>query len=69
MVLNFEKFNESRLNESALQDEYKAFFNETLAKYGVKSPMKLSKEDKSKFFAEVKSGWVKGVGRKDKKKD
>lgn len=59
---------EDSVNESALQDEYKAFFKEILAKYKVNSPMKLSKEDKSKFFGEVKSGWVKGVGRKDKKK-
>lgn len=44
-------------NESALQDKYRQFFRDKLEAYGVKSPSQLSKEDKSKFFNEIKEEW------------
>lgn len=73
-VKSFQQFVESvntdaieSVNEN-LKAEYQEYFKEVLAKYKVNSPMKLSKEEKSKFFAEVKAGWVKGQGRKDKAK-
>jgi hypothetical protein len=72
IIKSFTEFvNESvsveQINEkSELQIEYKAYFQELLKKYGVKSPMKLSPEKKSEFFKEVKAGWTKGVGRKKK---
>jgi len=64
----------SRLNESrtvlleaersALQKEYEKYFNDTLKKYGADSPAALSAEDKTAFFNDIKSGWVKGKGKK-----
>lgn len=45
------------INESELQDKYQKFFKDKLAEYGVNSPAELSKEDKSKFFAEIKKEW------------
>lgn len=56
------KMLEAELSE--LQKEYQAYFNELLSKYDVKSPSALSDEQKTEFFKEVKSGWVKGQGRK-----
>ena len=49
---------------SALQKEYQEYFKEVLAKYEVDSPAKLDDEKKKEFFAEIKSGWTKGEGRK-----
>lgn len=67
MVLDFECFNES-LNEAAsgLQAEYQKYFKEILKEFGVSSPAKLSDEKKKEFFEKVKSGWIKGKGRKQK---
>ena len=46
--------------QSPKQKAYREFFKSLLAKYKVSSPFKLSKEDKAKFFSEVKEGWAKG---------
>jgi len=43
---------------SELQKEYRAFFLEKLNLYGVKSPVELTKEQKSKFFTEIKEDWA-----------
>ena len=63
------RINESRstlleAERSALQKEYEQYFNDMLAKYEVKSPAALSDEQKSSFFNDIKSGWVKGKGKK-----
>jgi hypothetical protein len=39
--------------------EYQEFFKTMLQKYGVKSPMQLKGEKRSKFFSDVKIGWAK----------
>jgi hypothetical protein len=45
---------------SELQKEYRYFFLGKLKLYGVKSPAELkSKENKSKFFTEIKQDWAK----------
>ena len=45
---------------SELQKEYRDFFLGRLKLYGVKSPAELkTKENKSKFFTEIKQDWVK----------
>jgi hypothetical protein len=49
--------NERKL--SALQREYRIFFINKMAKYGVKSPIELIKEQKSEFFIEIKQDWAK----------
>ena len=48
--------NEKKL--SKLQKEYRTFFLEKLRLYEVNSPAKLSKEEKSKFFTDIKTGWA-----------
>ena len=45
------------LYESAQQTAYQEFFKKKLEEYGVNSPAELSKEDKSKFFSEIKKEW------------
>jgi len=51
------------LNESKLQDDYRAFFLHMLELYGVKSPSSIKDEKKKKeFFTEINKGWVKGQG-------
>lgn len=42
---------------SELQKEYRTFFLGKLELYGVKSPANLTKEEKSKFFTEIKLDW------------
>ncbi|MDN3205651.1 hypothetical protein [Algoriphagus sediminis] len=42
---------------SFLQKEYRQFFLERLAQFGVNSPARLSKEEKSEFFTGIKQGW------------
>jgi hypothetical protein len=44
---------------SDLQKAYRAFFWEKMRLYGVKSPAELTKENKSKFFTEIKQDWAK----------
>ncbi len=46
-------------NLSPLQKEYRNFFLEKMALYGVKSPAELTKEEKSIFFTEIKIDWAK----------
>jgi hypothetical protein len=48
--------NERKLSE--LQKEYRAFFLGKMELYGVKSPAELTKEEKSKFFTEIKEDWA-----------
>ena len=43
---------------SELQKEYRNFFLGKLNLYGVKSPAELTKEEKSKFFSEIKEDWA-----------
>lgn len=50
--------------KSALQKEYAEYFKDTLSKYDVDSPASLSDEDKTTFFNDIKSGWMKGKGKK-----
>lgn len=45
-----------QLNESK-KDDYVEFFKEKLKSFGANSPADLSKEDKEKFFAEIKAEW------------
>jgi hypothetical protein len=54
---------------SELQKEYADFFRGKLNLYGVKSPAELkTKENKSKFFTEIKQDWAKvKFGKKQKK--
>lgn len=66
MLLDFESYNESLNEASGLQAEYQKYFKEILKDFGVNSPAKLSDEKKKEFFDKVKSGWIKGKGRKDK---
>jgi len=49
---------EPEVNESEAQEKYQSFFKEMLAKYKVNSPAELSDDEKTKFFAEIKSGKV-----------
>lgn len=44
---------------SELQKEYRTFFLDKLAEFGVKSPANLSKEKKSEFFTSIKQDWAK----------
>ena len=65
MIKNWEQFNESQnINEelSALQKEYREFFQFMLKCYDITSPTKLSDEKKSEFFDNIKKYWVKGKG-------
>ena len=43
--------------EEGDKEEYTAFVNKTLKKYGVKSPAELSPEDKKRFYDELDAGW------------
>ena len=43
--------------EEGDKEEYTAFVNKTLKKYGVKSPADLSPEDKKRFYDELDAGW------------
>lgn len=60
--------NERKLSE--LQKEYRAFFLERMRLYGIKSPAELTKEEKSKFFTEIKLIWAKiNVAKQQTKED
>ena len=52
------------INESKLQDDYRAFFSKLLDLYKIKSPSAFkSKPEKSKkFYGEIAKGWSKGKG-------
>lgn len=54
---------------SELQKEYRDFFSGKLNLYGVKSPAELTKENKSKFFTEIKQDWAKIKLVKKQKKE
>lgn len=54
--------NEKELSE--LQKKYIAYFTDTMKKYGADSPAAMSKEEQTKFFNDIKSGWEIGVGPK-----
>lgn len=55
---------------SELQKEYADFFRGKLNLYGVKSPAELkTKENKSKFFTEIKQDWAKVKLEKKQKKE
>lgn len=47
----------SKKELSKAQQAYRDLFNELLLPYGEKSPFKLSKDDRAKFFAELKAKW------------
>jgi len=49
---------------SPLQKEYRDYFTSLLKKHNVKSPAEMDDSEMSKFFDEVKSGWIKGQGKK-----
>ena len=54
--------------EEGDKEEYTAFVNKTLKKYGVKSPAELSPEDKKRFYDELDAGW-KGDDEKPEPED
>ncbi|MBK7098274.1 MAG: hypothetical protein IPH58_07870 [Sphingobacteriales bacterium] len=55
---------------SELQKEYRGFFLGKLSLYGVKSPAELkTKENKSKFFTEIKEDWAKYKLKKQQLKE
>ena len=54
--------------EEGDKEEYTAFVNKTLKKYGVKSPADLSPEDKKRFYDELDAGW-KGDDEKPEPED
>jgi len=68
----WEQFNESNTTDnndlltekalSELQKTYRAYFKDMLKAYNVNSPAKLSKEEKKKFFKNIRKYWVKGKG-------
>jgi hypothetical protein len=43
----------TKINEYLNEDEYEVFFKKKLKQWKVKSPGKLSKEDRVKFFIEI----------------
>ena len=52
------KLNDKEVSEEeGDKEEYTAFVNKTLKKYGVKSPAELSPEDKKRFYNELDAGW------------
>jgi hypothetical protein len=59
--------NERKLSE--LQKEYRAFFIGKMVQYGVKSPVELTKEKKSKFFSEIKHDWAEHKVKKQQLKE
>lgn len=63
MIKKYKEYNDG-LNEklSNLQQEYREFFKFMLDCYGVKSPSKLSDENKKEFFNNVNKYWTKGKG-------
>jgi hypothetical protein len=54
--------NEAELTK--LQKEYKEYFSALLSEFNVKSQGELTEEKRKEFFNKVKSGWVKGKGKK-----
>lgn len=48
---------ESVNEEKGDKEAYQKFFNDTLKKYGVKSPSELKGDDKKKFFDAIDAGW------------
>lgn len=50
------------LKASKLQDEYKAFFEAKMKKYGVDSPDDMDVVTRKKFFNEIEREWKEGVG-------
>jgi len=52
--------------QSKLQKEYDAYFRETLKSFDTEKISTLSAEKKKEFFSAIKSGWVRGKGRKNK---
>jgi len=50
------------------KEAYQKFFNDTLKKYGVKSPAELKGDDEKKFYDEIDAGW-KGDDEKPEKNE
>jgi hypothetical protein len=50
------------------KEAYTKFFNDTLKKYGVKSPAELKGDDEKKFYDEIDAGW-KGDDEKPEKNE
>ena len=52
------------INESKLQDDYRAFFSKLLDLYKIKSPaaFKSKPEESKNFYGEIAKGWSKGKG-------
>lgn len=51
--MNFKEF----LNEEKSKEEYQAFFQKMLKKFGVESPDELDDAKKKEFFDAVDKGW------------
>ena len=56
---------ESKSIELLEKEDYKAFFNKKLKKYGVKSANNLPKKEKKKFYSEVDTEWDAGENETD----
>lgn len=54
--------------EKGDKEAYQKFFNDTLKKYGVKSPSELKGDDEKKFYDEIDAGW-KGDDEKTEKNE
>ena len=54
--------------EKGDKEAYQKFFNDTLKKYGVKSPAELKGDDEKKFYDEIDAGW-KGDDEKPEKNE
>ena len=62
-------FSVESVNEATGDKEaYTKFFNDTLKKYGVKSPAELKGDDEKKFYDEIDAGW-KGDDEKPEKNE
>ena len=59
-ILKFKDF----LFESKTQEEYREFFSKLLKYYGVKSPAEFQNKQElsSKFYSDIKKGWINGEG-------
>ena len=48
----------SAIEKKKQKNAYQVFFSNLMEKWGIKSPFKLDKETRSKFFEAVKEGWA-----------
>ncbi|MEK9769689.1 MAG: hypothetical protein VW683_12265 [Betaproteobacteria bacterium] len=72
--MDLEEVLDIRLDEDLMseatgdKEAYQKFFNDTLKKYGVKSPSELKGDDEKKFYDEIDTGW-KGDDEKPEKNE